>query len=164
MRCSPASVGRSDSHFMSNAHLFELINAAPHPEAWQLNLALALAQWLIFLVPVGMALAWIRGDRVARLNLLDMLLATLLALGVAQVIVHVWPQPRPSMLHLGTQLMPHAGDPGLPSDHVTVDLPRFHGHDGTAFVATPVECGRRGSAPAQGYPTGLPVDKPTSLR
>lgn len=120
MRCLPASVGRFDSHFMSNAHLFELINAAPHPEAWQLNLALALARWLIFLVPVGMALAWIRGDRVARLNLLDMLLATLLALGVAQVIVHVWPQPRPFMLHLGTQLMPHADDPGLPSDHVTV--------------------------------------------
>ena len=40
---------------MNNLHLFELINAAPHPEAWQLNLALALAQWLIFLVPVGPA-------------------------------------------------------------------------------------------------------------
>lgn len=47
---------------------------------------------------------------------------------------------------------------------VKLDLPRFHGHDGTAFVATPVEYGRRGSAPAQGYPTGLPVDKPTGLR
>ena len=105
---------------MSNVHLFELINAAPHPEAWQLRLAMVLAQWLIYLVPVGMAWAWIRGDRVARLDLLDMLLATLAALGVAHVIVHVWPQPRPFALHLGTQLISHADDPGLPSDHVTV--------------------------------------------
>ena len=30
--------------------------------------------------------------------------------------------------------------------------------------ATPVEHGRCGRVPAQGYPTGLPVDKPTGLR
>lgn len=105
---------------MDNVHLFELINAAPHPEVWQLYLAMAVAQWLIFLVPAVMAWGWIRGGRVARLHLLEMLLATLLALGVAQVVVHLWPQPRPFALHLGTQLMPHADDPGLPSDHVTV--------------------------------------------
>ncbi len=105
---------------MSNVHLFELINAAPHPEAWQLHLAIALAQWLIYLLPAGLAWAWLRGDRVARLDIVGMLLSTLLALGVAQVVVHAWPQPRPFALHLGTQLLPHANDPGLPSDHVTV--------------------------------------------
>lgn len=105
---------------MDNFHLFELINAAPKPEAWQLALALGLAQWLIYVLPVGMALAWVKGDSVARRELIEMLLATLIALGVGQVVIHLWPQPRPFALHMGTQLLEHGNDPGLPSDHVTV--------------------------------------------
>lgn len=105
---------------MGNLHLFELINAAPKPEPWQLAMALALAQWLIYLLPAGLAVAWIRADAVSRRELIELLLAVLLALGLAQVVTHLWPQPRPFALHLGTQLMEHANDPGLPSDHVTV--------------------------------------------
>lgn len=105
---------------MDNFHLFELINAAPKPEPWQLALALGLAQWLIYVLPVGMVLAWIKGDSVARRELIEMLLATLIALGVGQVVIHLWPQPRPFALHMGTQLLEHGNDPGLPSDHVTV--------------------------------------------
>ena len=36
------------------------------------------------------------------------------------MVVHLWPQPRPLALHLGTQLLVHANGPGPPSDHVTV--------------------------------------------
>ena len=105
---------------MGNHHLFELINAAAPPPAWQRDLALLLAQWLIGLVPVGMLLAWFRGGAAARRELLHMLLAVVLALALAQVVGHVWPQPRPFALHLGLQLLAHSNDPGLPSDHVTV--------------------------------------------
>lgn len=105
---------------MDNRHLFELINAAPGPQAWQWVLALGLAQWLIYVLPIGLAWAWVKGDAMARRELLEMLLATLIALGVGQVVVHLWPQPRPFALHLGTQLLQHVDDPGLPSDHVTV--------------------------------------------
>lgn len=105
---------------MDNLHLFELINAAPKPEPWQLGLAIALAQWLIYLLPIGMVLAWIKGNPLSRRELIEMLLAALIALAIAQVVVHVYPQPRPFALHLGTQLLGHASDPGLPSDHVTV--------------------------------------------
>lgn len=105
---------------MGNLHLFELINAAPKPAPWLLGLALALAQWLIYLLPIGMAVAWIKGTAASRRELIEMLLAALIALGIAQVVVHVYPQPRPFALHLGTQLLAHADDPGLPSDHVVV--------------------------------------------
>lgn len=105
---------------MDNLHLFELINAAPGLGPVRLLLATVLAQWLIWLVPIAMAFAWVRGDLVARAELLHMLLAALIALGVAQIVVHVWPQPRPFALHLGTQYLQHSTDPGLPSDHVTV--------------------------------------------
>ena len=105
---------------MGNHHLFELINAAGTPPAWQLALALLLAEWLIALVPVGMLIAWLRASAASRCELLNMLLAVVLALALAQAVGHVWPQPRPLALHLGLQLLAHSHDPGLPSDHVTV--------------------------------------------
>ena len=117
VRAGP-SWSRADT--MTNLHLFELINAAPGLGHGHLALAIALADWTIYLVPVAMTLAWVRGDELARRELLQMLLSTLIALWIAQVITHLWPQPRPFALHLGTQYLAHANDPGLPSDHVTV--------------------------------------------
>ncbi len=105
---------------MDNLHLFELINAAPGLDPLRLNLAIALADWLIWLVPVLMIVAWVRGDLPARTELLRMLLATVIALGAAQLIALLWPQPRPFILHLGNQYLAHVPDPGFPSDHVTV--------------------------------------------
>jgi undecaprenyl-diphosphatase len=105
---------------MSNLHLFQLINAPPGLGPLPLWLATLVASWLILLVPVGMAAAWLRGDQTARIELLQMLLAVALALALAQVIAMRWPQPRPFALHLGTQYLAHSPDPGLPSDHVTV--------------------------------------------
>ena len=105
---------------MDNFHLFELINASPGMKPIQFWLVIMLAQWLIYLVPSGLAVAWIRADPLARRELLEMLLATALALAVSQVIRYAWPQPRPFVLQLGTQYIEHGADPGLPSDHVTV--------------------------------------------
>ncbi len=105
---------------MTNLHFYQLINASPGLSQQQVLLATLLANWLIVLVPIVMVLAWIRGDQAARLDLLQILLAVGLALGLAQVITHVWPQPRPFAMHLGTQYLAHSVDPGLPSDHVTV--------------------------------------------
>lgn len=67
-----------------------------------------------------MAAAWVGGDRRARRELLQILMASLLALGIAQIVVYAWPHPRPFALHLGTQYLAHAPDSGLPSDHVVV--------------------------------------------
>lgn len=105
---------------MTNQHFYLLINASPGLSHQQVLLATWLANWLIVLVPIVMVLAWVRGDHATRLDLLQVLLAVGLALGLAQVITHVWPQPRPFALHLGTQYLAHNADPGLPSDHVTV--------------------------------------------
>lgn len=105
---------------MTNLHLFQLINAPPGMSHEQLLLATLLASWLIVLVPITMAVAWVCGDQADRLDLLQILLAAGVALALAQAITIVWPQPRPFALHLGTQYLEHSLDPGLPSDHVTV--------------------------------------------
>jgi len=105
---------------MDNLHLFQLINAGPGLGAIPLGVVTALAQWLIYLVPITMAVGWVRGGDDVRRDLLHILLGALLALGIAQIVTQVWPQPRPFTLHLGTQYLAHGDDPGLPSDHVTV--------------------------------------------
>lgn len=105
---------------MNNVVLFERINATAATPHWEIASALGVAQWLILVVPVGLVLGWLRGDDVTRMRLLELLLSVLLALGIAQLVTHAWPQPRPFMLHLGTAWLAHSPDPGLPSDHVTV--------------------------------------------
>lgn len=105
---------------MSNLHLFELINAAAGLDGWWLLAMRALAEAVIYLVPLAMAWAWVRGNHTARRELLQMLLAAALALGLALLVAQVWPQARPFTLHVGNQYLAHANDPGLPSDHVTV--------------------------------------------
>lgn len=103
-----------------NIALFERINATAATPHWLVALATAIAQWLIWLVPLWLTLAWFRSDAAGRRSLLEVLVVMLIALGIGQVIGAAWPQPRPFMMHLGAQFMAHAPDPGFPSDHVTV--------------------------------------------
>jgi undecaprenyl-diphosphatase len=105
---------------MNNLHLFQLINAAPGLSHPQWVVAALLARWLVWLIPVSMALVWVRGTHEARHELLVVLLAVGLSLAVAQFVSLVWPQPRPLALHMGTQYLEHDASPGLPSGQVTV--------------------------------------------
>ena len=105
---------------MGNLQLYELINASPGLEPARLAVAVVVAQWLIYLVPCALVLSWVRADLLTRRELLQMLIVVALSLALAQLVAAAWPQPRPAALHLGTQYLQHAADPGLPSDHVTV--------------------------------------------
>ena len=58
---------------MTNLHLFQLINAPPGLSHQQLLWATLLASWLIVLVPITMAVGWVRGDHAARLDLVCLL-------------------------------------------------------------------------------------------
>lgn len=105
---------------MNNLQLFELINAAPGLGRVPLALAIGLATWVIYLVPLTMTIAWVRGDDAARRELLQLLLAVAIALCVSRAVSSLWPHPRPFALHYGMQYLAHADNPGLPSHHVTV--------------------------------------------
>jgi undecaprenyl-diphosphatase len=104
---------------MNNLHLFDLINAGPDPGRVPLAVAHVLATQVNSIVLLGLAFIWVRGTRKVRGELLEMLLGCAVALGLAQLVLHFWPQPRPFMLHVGTQYLGHAAGPGLPSHHVT---------------------------------------------
>ncbi|TAM33881.1 MAG: undecaprenyl-diphosphatase [Burkholderiaceae bacterium] len=103
-----------------NQSLFLLINAPAHPAAAVLVLARLFAQYLILLMPLTLLAGWLRGSEHTRKLMLEAAACALLALLMAQIIGMLWPHPRPFMIGLGHQLIPHVADPSFPSDHLTL--------------------------------------------
>lgn len=103
-----------------NQSLFLLINAPAHPNPYAVTAAFVFADYAIWLVPLALVIGWLRGDDALRRGLIEASAAALAALFFAQIVVALWPHPRPFMIGLGTHLMPHIADPSLPSDHLTL--------------------------------------------
>lgn len=103
-----------------NHTLFLWINAPAQADPFTLAIAMLCATQIIWIVPVLLTWNWLRGNERRRRVVLTATAATLLALGVNQLIGIVWPQPRPFMIGLGHTYLAHAADPSFPSDHMTV--------------------------------------------
>ena len=103
-----------------NRTLFLAINAgADAPEA-ALLLARFGAEWLVHVVTAMLALAWLRGTESTRRSVLYAVLTAAVALAVNFLIATAWFHPRPFMIGLGVQHLPHAPDASFPSDHGTL--------------------------------------------
>jgi undecaprenyl-diphosphatase len=104
-----------------NYHLFALVNgwAGGHDAVddvfeWAAN-------WLIFVMAaltVVPARVLIRPG--ARAVLVRTGASLLLALGIGQAVARLAHEPRPFQTHVVHQLIPHAADSSMPSDHATV--------------------------------------------
>lgn len=105
---------------MINRSLFLLINGNEGTPAWLVNIAIGMANDVIYLIPLLLILMWLSGDRTYRQLALKACLVTLLALGAGQVVGMVWPHPRPFAAGLGHTFLAHAADSSFPSDHATV--------------------------------------------
>ena len=103
-----------------NRALFLSINATPATPQWQIDVALAVANDLIYLIPVLLAASWLFGAREQRAVAVRACCVTLLALGFNQLIGLAWTHPRPFMIGLGHTFVEHAPDSSFPSDHGTV--------------------------------------------
>src|SRR5258708_37308463 len=102
-----------------NDLLFSLINASDDASALTVGVAGFVAQWLVFGVAMLVIALWVWGASRKRYALLAAGVATLIALGINQVIGLLWFHPRPFMIGLGRTLMPHAPETSFPSDHAT---------------------------------------------
>ena len=103
-----------------NIASFMRINADLTTPHWQIRAATLLADGLIYLIPLLLIGLWCWGKEGQRNLALKACLVALVALGVNQIIILIWPQPRPFMVGLGNSFMAHGADPSFPSDHATV--------------------------------------------
>jgi undecaprenyl-diphosphatase len=99
-----------------NRALFLAINASPNVSEGELALAVFLAKYLIVLLPVGLVTLWLAGGR-DREGGVRGLLGIALVLLINFVIGLAWFEPRPFVVGLGTNLLPHAPTSAFPSNH-----------------------------------------------
>ena len=102
-----------------NLAIFSLVNAGSSANPSVARFAEFAAQWLVFVVPATLAIAWIAGARATRRDSIEAGVAACVALALAQVLRYFWYSPRPFVIGIGTQLVPHDADGSFPSDHLT---------------------------------------------
>jgi len=81
-----------------------------------------LSKYGVYFLLATMAVLWFwpggRAERDRRQwGVIVAVAAGVVALGVNQVISHLWDRPRPFVAHHVTMLLPHAADASFPSDH-----------------------------------------------
>lgn len=103
-----------------NRALFLTIDATPATPSWLIGAASALANGLIWSIPLMLVALWLTGDAYKRETALKACAITFIALGVNQLIGLAWPHPRPFMIGLGHTFLAHAADSSFPSDHGTI--------------------------------------------
>lgn len=102
-----------------NQALFLILNAPAHPSPAVLWLATALAEKLIWFIPILIGAGWLYGGRDARKAVIVAVVAGVAGLLAAWLIGEIWPHPRPFMVGIGHTFMHHAPDASFPSDHLT---------------------------------------------
>lgn len=102
-----------------NFQLFNFFNASANLHGLPLLLAIIVAKYLVFLVPLWLVVCWLWGARRYRSTLLFATLAAILALCLSKIIGFLWYTPRPFVLGMGHTFLNHAADSSFPSDHVT---------------------------------------------
>ncbi|WP_324781148.1 undecaprenyl-diphosphatase [Thiobacillus sedimenti] len=100
--------------------IFLLLNAGPHASPRTVDVARLLAEDVIWLVPLGLVLGWLRGSTAAREALLSATAAGLTGLLLNQIIGLAWYHPRPFEAGIGRTLIQHVQDSSFPSDHLTL--------------------------------------------
>ena len=103
-----------------NQAMFLYLNAPANAGAFALAVTHVLAEGLIWLVPAGLLIGWLRGGDAVRRAMLQATLAGIVSLACAQLIGMLWPHPRPFMIGLGHRYLAHVPDASFPSDHLTL--------------------------------------------
>lgn len=103
-----------------NFELFSLINASSHANPILVQFAIWIANGLFYGLVAFLVLYWLRGNNEQKKMVLKSFCVSLIALGIAQVITHIYPHPRPFMMGMGHTLISHPADASFPSDHMTV--------------------------------------------
>jgi undecaprenyl-diphosphatase len=110
--------------FMSLENLnhtwFVLINAAPDAAPQSLSMATFLSDKVVYIIALGMIIAWVRKSEAFKFALLDVVVSIVLALIFSWIIGAMWYHPRPFEIGLGQKFIEHATNSSFPSDHATL--------------------------------------------
>lgn len=106
-----------------NSTLFLWINATPTSPHWLLQLASFFARDMIAIVPALIVALWLWAPRAKihtqRILVMKTTVALIYAMAISWCLGQLFPHPRPFVVGLGYQFLPHAPDNSYPSNHGT---------------------------------------------
>ncbi len=100
--------------------LFLLLNAGQNASGIVVDTARLLSDGLIWIVPAGLIIGWLRGSSATRQVLIAATVSGLAGLLINRLIGLVWYHPRPFEIGVGHTLIQHVQDSSFPSDHLTL--------------------------------------------
>lgn len=103
-----------------NQQIFLMINAKPFAGPPLVDIATWLSSWLIIVPVCVVALILLAVAQRRVVPALWLLGAVVIAVGMVSLLNELWPQARPFVDGIGTQLAPHSPDPSFPSHHASV--------------------------------------------
>jgi undecaprenyl-diphosphatase len=104
-----------------NVYLFGLINGTAGKDPVLDGAMIFIAGYLVFVIPVFLIYLWFKGSKTDenKKEALFVLVSVLTSLAIAWGTTLIYFHPRPFMIGLGTELVPHAPETSFPSDHAT---------------------------------------------
>jgi undecaprenyl-diphosphatase len=103
-----------------NQALFLRINTTTVTPEWDASIASCIADYLIYLIPLLLAVMWLWGGEAQQRLAVRACLVARAGVGINQLIGIVWQHPRLFMIGLGHTSLTHSPDSSFPSDHTTV--------------------------------------------
>ncbi|GAC1413493.1 MAG: undecaprenyl-diphosphatase [Burkholderiaceae bacterium] len=97
-----------------------MLNAPAHPNVESLKAAMVIAEYIPWMLPCVLVAGWLICQQSTRKTLVQAAVAGLLGVACNQVIIQMWPTPRPFMLGVGHTYLTHGADASFPSDHLTL--------------------------------------------
>jgi len=102
-----------------NVEWFESINAPQNAPELVVSIAKFFAVDLLYALPIFLLLYWFFGNEAKKEVVLKSIFVMFISLCVGQIVLTLFPHPRPFTLGLGSALLYHTPNSSFPSHHMT---------------------------------------------
>ena len=103
-----------------NQNLFLYINSSNESSAFLHQFGIFIAQDLLHIFFILFALLWLWGDNITKKYIAKVIIFTMIGGCISQLISHFFHMPRPFVLGIGHNILPHAPTGSFPSNHMFI--------------------------------------------
>ncbi|MCU4498990.1 phosphatase PAP2 family protein [Acinetobacter radioresistens] len=103
-----------------NLNLFKLINASENATDLSINVAIFIANDLLYIMLVIFLVLWFKGNFANKKQILKAFIFTSIAIAISQIISQLFYHPRPFVMEVGRTIIFHVPNGSFPSDHMLI--------------------------------------------
>ena len=103
-----------------NLNLFKLINASENATDLSINVAIFIANDLLYIMLVIFLVLWFKGNFDTKKQILKAFIFTSIAITISQIISQLFYHPRPFVMEVGRTIIFHVPNGSFPSDHMLI--------------------------------------------